>query len=150
MTHAGLVKRAARWLENSSYGCKLVIAGGFTSVSEMPDAIGFQSAMTTVLVECKATRADFLRDAQKQFRRHPQLGMGRCRYYFAPKGIIGVDELPDGWGLVEVGPKVIERRRTSRDFEPNRHAELRLLFTLAAQQKSALEDLHRAWRRMGR
>jgi hypothetical protein len=55
-----------------------------------------------VLVECKASRADFLADHQKPFRLKQQQGMGCERFYFAIAGLISPQELPQGWGLLEL------------------------------------------------
>jgi hypothetical protein len=54
-----------------------------------------------VLVECKITRADFLADREKPFRRKPERGVGSERFYLAPSALIKLEELPAGWGLLE-------------------------------------------------
>jgi hypothetical protein len=74
-----------------------------TAAGETPDVFGL--GYTTMLVECKATRSDFLADSDKPFRRNPEQGLGDLRYYFAPEGVIRVEELPANWGLVEVHGK---------------------------------------------
>jgi hypothetical protein len=71
------------------------------SQSEEPDAIGWKAAFST-LVECKATRADFRSDLRKGARQHMMFGMGVHRYYMTPKGLIESEEVPQGWGLLEV------------------------------------------------
>lgn len=101
MTHADLVNHARRWLQRHH---AVVITEMVSSASETPDAIGFNCGYTTV-VECKATRSDFLSDKRKFFRRCPFAGVGNYRLYLAPKGLIDKDELPLDWGLVEVSPK---------------------------------------------
>lgn len=149
VSHAALVKRASKWLEMRR--CSVVICDGATTVSEMPDAIGWDSAITTILIECKASRADFLKDAKKPMRRYPELGMGRERWYLAPAGVIKASELPAGWGLLEATGSQIYRRVPAKPFKRrNETAELRLLHTMAGQWRRALADLHRAWRRLGR
>lgn len=67
---------------------------------ELPDAFGMSENMTC-LIECKATRSDFLADRKKEFRIHPEKGIGRQRIYLVNKGICTPDELPDGWQLIE-------------------------------------------------
>ena len=67
----------------------------------MPDAIGWKQACHSVLVECKVTRADFLVDRAKPCRLRPERGVGSERFYLTLPGLIGVDELPEGWGLLE-------------------------------------------------
>jgi hypothetical protein len=69
---------------------------------EMPDAIGWKRAHHSVLVECKVTRADFLADRGKPFRTRPEQGVGSERFYVTPPRLVKVEELPVGWGLLEV------------------------------------------------
>lgn len=100
MTHAELVERAARWLKGTA-GCNVVLAEFVAQVGEIPDAIGWKSC-ESFLIECKTSRADFLADKKKPWRREPEFGMGVYRYFMAPAGIIKPEELPAGWGLLEV------------------------------------------------
>ncbi|KKK54365.1 hypothetical protein LCGC14_3085490, partial [marine sediment metagenome] len=65
---------------------------------EIPDALGFASRKST-LIECKASRSDFLSDKKKSFRQKPDEGMGCLRYYLTPPGLVDPDELPENWGL---------------------------------------------------
>lgn len=102
MTHSDLCALAVRWLRNSGR-CSFVIreptwhSGGAT---EQPDAFGFHAPNQTVLIECKASRSDFLADRAKWFRRYPAWGLGRLRYYLAPTGVIRREDLPPRWGLI--------------------------------------------------
>jgi hypothetical protein len=68
----------------------------------MPDAIGWKRACHSVLIECKVTRSDFLADRGKPFRAKPGNGVGCERFYLVPDGLIRRDELPEGWGLLEL------------------------------------------------
>jgi hypothetical protein len=79
----------------------------------MPDAIGWKKACHSVLVECKATRGDFLADRAKSWRQQPENGVGCERYYLASHGLIRIDELPAGWGLLEVNSRQIETVKRS-------------------------------------
>lgn len=123
-THAELVEDAASWLKNTCR-CGWVVKEYRSYANENPDAFGMTS-MGSFLVECKATRSDFLADAKKFPRTHPGHCMGDYRFYFANPGIIDPEELPEGWGLVEAGEKrhrVIRwaagyRPRWERDIEP--------------------------------
>ncbi len=99
MTHAQLVARAVDWLR--SVGCGIVLSEQYCATGEVPDAIGWKGFCRSVLVECKATRADFLADADKPFRLNPEEGLGCQRYYLAPPGLIAREELPKHWGLLE-------------------------------------------------
>lgn len=106
-THKQLVEIAYKWLiKNGSVG---VAFRELRSVaSEIPDVIGFGS-FESVMIECKASRADFLADKKKP---HRAKGMGNWRFYCCPKGMIRVEELPEKWGLIyvdETGKAAIKR-----------------------------------------
>src|SRR5277367_5229122 len=100
MTHAQLVEKAVRWLR--SYRCGVVLSEQACVSGEMPDAIGWKRANHSVLVECKVTRADFLADRAKPFRLKPEHGVGGERFYLTPPALIKGEELPAGWGLLEL------------------------------------------------
>ena len=99
MTHAQLVERAVRWLRG--YRCGVVLSEQACVSGEMPDAIGWKKACHSVLVECKVTRGDFLADRAKPFRMKPEKGVGSERFYMVPPGVVKIEELPPGWGLLE-------------------------------------------------
>ena len=75
---------------------------------ETPDAIGWKRGSHSVLVECKISRADFLIDQQKPFRMKSEVGMGCERFYLTPAGLLNLDELPQGWGLLELRATKVE------------------------------------------
>jgi hypothetical protein len=79
----------------------------------MPDAIGWKHACHSVLVECKVSRSDFLADRAKPFRSKPGKGIGCERFYLAPRGLIRTDELPEGWGLLEIHAGRVEMMHPS-------------------------------------
>ena len=110
-THTRLVSIAVRWLRH--YRCGVVLSEQACVSGEMPDAIGWKKTCRSVLVECKVSRADFLADRDKPFRQRPEIGVGCERYYLAPRGLIRIDELPAGWGLLEVWGREIERVKAS-------------------------------------
>jgi hypothetical protein len=99
MTHAQLVQKAVAWLR--AYRCGVILSEQACLSGEMPDAIGWKRACHSVLVECKVSRADFLADRDKPFRRKQELGLGCQRFYLAPTGILRAEDLPPGWGLLE-------------------------------------------------
>lgn len=105
MTHQDLIRRAERWLRGTKR-CSVVITEMVCFSREIPDAIGWTTSQS-ILVECKASRADFLKDKKKFFRRDPEYGMGDLRFYMTPPGLITTDELPPKWGLLEARPKQI-------------------------------------------
>jgi hypothetical protein len=110
LTHKRLLEGAQQWLYQV-HGCTTVLVETSTMATrlvEIPDVLGFHRTkygVTSILVECKASRADFLADKQKVSRqiRNSSLAMGRERWYFAPPGLIYEDasEMPDRWGLAE-------------------------------------------------
>lgn len=104
MTHKELVDVAYRYLLNN-LSCGIAFKELKTLSREIPDVIGFGSSGHSAIIECKASRSDFLSDKNKPFRKNPQLGMGTYRYYCCPKGLIKIEELPEGWGLIYVDEK---------------------------------------------
>jgi hypothetical protein len=106
MTHDKLVSRAVAWLR--SYGCGVVLSEQSCSSGETPDAIGWKRACHSVVVECKISRADFFIDKAKPFRRKPEAGMGCERFYLTPAGLLRPEELPPGWGLLELRGRYVE------------------------------------------
>jgi hypothetical protein len=111
MTHAQLVERAVRWLRG--YRCGVVLSEQACVSGEMPDAIGWKRACHSVLVECKITRADFLADRAKPFRQKPEKGVGSERFYMTPPGLVKMEELPAGWGLLQCGRGRVEMLQAS-------------------------------------
>lgn len=106
MTHAQLVEKAVRWLRR--YRCGVVLSEQACVSGEMPDAIGWKRANHSVLVECKVTRADFLADRAKPFRLKPGHGVGCERFYLTASNLLRREELPAGWGLLEVRGREVE------------------------------------------
>lgn len=94
--HKALVQAAADWVKKRY---PVVVTEVVTYARENPDVIGFKSNQS-ILVECKASRNDYYRDKHKITRRFPEKGMGRIRFYCAPKGVINPKNLPEGWGLL--------------------------------------------------
>ena len=140
MDHKDLVQHAARQLR--TWGCRPVVSELVTcnSTGETPDAIGW-TCRASVLFECKASRADFLRDRDKLFRFHlPDRGMGDWRFYLTNPGVVlSVEELPSGWGCYEIeddGAGKIRlahkfgikyRRVTPSPLQGNKHNEIAML-----------------------
>jgi hypothetical protein len=105
--HAQLVARAADWLRRR-YGCGIVLSEQYCATGEIPDVIGWKASCQSVLVECKASRGDFLADAGKTFRVEPGAALGSKRLYMAPAGMIAPAELPKHWGLLECKGREVE------------------------------------------
>jgi len=111
MTHVQLVEKAVRWLRR--YRCGVVLSEQACTSGEMPDAIGWKKACHSVMVECKVSRADFLVDREKPWRQKPERGVGSERFYLTLPGLIKVEELPAGWGLLECQRGRVEMVRES-------------------------------------
>lgn len=110
-THADLCALAVKWLKRNNSaggpGCAVALSecrSGY--LGEIPDAIGYRASGHhdgTYVVEVKVSRSDFLADARKPHRISG--GLGNWRHFMAPEGLIRVDELPSGWGLLEVNSR---------------------------------------------
>lgn len=107
MTHSDLIDVAVRWLRRRPHNCSVVFAElQVQSCIERPDAIGFGYGGGSILVECKVSRADFLKDRNKP---HRAFGMGGRRWFLTTPGVVHDRcEVPFGWGVAEVRG---ERRR---------------------------------------
>lgn len=130
--HKELVSRAASYLQNS-LGCSIIFKERIAATSENPDAIGFGGREFSVLIECKTSRADFLADKKKHFRKRPEFGMGHKRYFMSPVGMLEPSEILDGWGLLEVYEKHHRNRtvkiakESSEFYSRNKQAEIQYL-----------------------
>lgn len=116
-SHSDLVLRAEKWLK--AFGCKVVFREfvAYTPSGEIPDALGWKGGFS-ILIECKATRSDFLSDKRKVFRQNPELGIGSTRFYMCPPDVIQLEDLPDGWGLLWVYPKMVKRMIPFSNYIP--------------------------------
>ena len=102
---------AVGWLRR--YRCGVVLSEQACASGEMPDAIGWKKTCHSVVVECKISRPDFLADRDKPFRQKPESGVGCERYYLARTGLIRVEEIPTGWGLLEVSGRDVQKVKAS-------------------------------------
>lgn len=130
-THSRLVHRAVRWLHNTRKCAVTLWERTCHFSSEIPDAIGWEPDGWSILVECKATRGDFLKDKRKTHRQNEH-SMGQERWYFTPPALVSVDELPAGWGLLELHGDRVRKKETPITFQnrasANTRAACRLLF----------------------
>jgi hypothetical protein len=125
MQHSTLVALGVRWLGRQ---CSVVLYEFDAAGGENPDVIGWAPPADSVLIECKLTRSDFVRDAAKPARKTSRAGMGRRRYYLSPSGVIQVKDLPPGWGLLWAEKGQVTVAREARGC-PGRNlvAEVRFL-----------------------
>jgi hypothetical protein len=117
-----------RWLSRK---CSVVLYEFATAADENPDVIGWAPEAGSVLIECKLSRADFLKDAAKNVRKNPRAGMGQRRYYLSPSEVIQVKDLPPKWGLLWVADREVSVQREARGYpERNLLAEVRFLSSM--------------------
>lgn len=128
-THAALVTRAVAYLRNRRR-CVLYVAE-CNVASEAPDAVGWTCHGECILIECKATRADFFADAKKPHRAGGA-GVGHTRYYLVPAGLVSVADVPAGWGLLSLkGRGLIETVRPETRETHDEKTNAALLLHLA-------------------
>lgn len=119
--HQHLVTLGERWQKRQGFSVVATEIAVIGARGEQADVIGFRSSCS-VLLEAKATRADFLVDAKKPHRISG--GLGVYRFYIAPAGIIEVEDLPPRWGLLHaVGNQVIEVLRPTGNLWPSYGSE---------------------------
>jgi hypothetical protein len=130
VNHQQLVRLAELWLRRH-YRSSIMLSEQSCASGETPDVIAWKGKCRSVLVECKVSRADFLADREKPFRRNPELGMGSERFYLAPAGLIAPNELPVKWGLLEVKGRevkvVVRASRSNQRGQAGLMLEMNLL-----------------------
>jgi len=106
LSHQDVVDYSAKVLDRSGkqWKCGVIFKEISSASAERPDVIGFYSGGSS-LIEAKVSRTDFLKDKKKRFRMHPELGMGKYRFYACPTNLIKESELPKDWGLIYVTEK---------------------------------------------
>ena len=126
-----------RWLSRQ---CSVVLYEFATPADENPDVIGWAAGIGSVLIECKLSRSDFLKDAAKTVRKNPRAGMGQRRFYMCPPDLIQVNDLPPKWGLLWATKGQVIVKREARGY-PDRN--------LAAEVQFLSSMLRRAQIRIG-
>ena len=129
MTHKELVKRAALWLKNNQ-NCSVVICERATRCSETPDALGFLNGSSSILIEAKSSRSDFLADKNKYFRKMPEYGVGDERYFFVSDGVILDTDDVGEWGIVQCTGKQCRVKKKSGKFESHKRNEISMLTSM--------------------
>jgi len=81
---------------------------------EIPDVIGF-SAYRSILIECKVSRADFLRDKRKPHRNYIR-ALGNLRYFLTLPNVACPEDIKNGWGLLYATDKEITEVKESEYF----------------------------------
>lgn len=96
---------------------------------ETPDVLAFRPGGASLLIEVKVFRSDFLADKKKSFRRREEQGMGNYRYYAAPKGLLVAEEMPEGWGLIEIAERHVTEIKGADWKEADKGAEVCVLMS---------------------
>lgn len=104
-----MIKRAEKWLINTER-CDIVCIKK-SILTYHPDLIGYKSNGVTVVVECRSSMDEFLKDRKNWLKKNDDKdrSMGALRYYFAPKNVLSPDDMPENWGLLA---PFIENMRT--------------------------------------
>src|SRR5277367_3191348 len=134
MTHEDLVKHAVRWLTSSRH-CGVVLSEISTAAKENPDAIGWQSHKST-LVECKASRSDFLAQRNKPCVRSNCL-VGNERFYLCERSVIRPEDIEGtDFGLLWIDGNRISLRRAAqfRSLSPSELNDERTMLVSALRR----------------
>lgn len=130
MKHAELIVHAAKWVRKRRYRVVLQDVQA-TCVNEQPDVIAWKGNGSSIVIECKVSRSDFLRDAKKRWRYRAEDGMGYHRYYAVPDGPLAALDRQAGWGLLVVksGGRIVEAYPSGPFTKRNERAERALLIS---------------------
>lgn len=143
MNHADLVNRAARWLLNS-LRCKLVIVNAKPwSCREHVDAIGWNQAGESVVVECKMTVEDFCADRRKTWRTYSK-GMGFKKFYMISESLWHSEKerlfVPHSIGLLVVGARCVKVERQADGRQDREWSEeINLLVSRLSEGRTLLD-----------
>ena len=148
MTHKELVDLSHKFvLKNMS--CGVAVKELKTTINEIVDVLGFGAHNHSVLLEIKVSRQDFLKDKNKPFRKNPEQGVGKYRFYCCPKNLVQIEDLPENWGLIweDNGKLEIMFNPYCKNpkgnifkggFQYNRDAERAIMYSALRRNKKAL------------
>jgi len=139
-THKEITVIATKWLKKHRNNivipnCRTVASEISSNVNsgEIPDLIGWCS-WTSILIEVKISRNDFLKDNKKLFRKMPTLGMGEFRYFICPKDLIKIEEIPEDWGLLYFDEnEEIKTEKLAKRQKANLEGERTILLSLLSR-----------------
>lgn len=114
--HNKLVGVGAGWARRNGFGV-VVTETSALGIREVEDVVAFR-ANCSAIIECKASRSDFLVDRHKPHRRTG--GVGNYRFYLCQEGIILPEDLPPKWGLLWLkGRSVVVVKFAGGNLWPN-------------------------------
>ena len=134
--HRKLCLLAGKWLRRNNLRrptCPYVAVELATANQETPDVFGW-NYWTSVLIEVKVSRSDFLADKRKPFRLFPEEGLGEYRYYCCPDGLIKPEEVPHYWGLIYEKGGVISMIKEAERQPANHRAELTICTSIMRRE----------------
>lgn len=145
ISHDELTSLGAKWLQSHPQNmivpnCSTIVKELITATEtgEIPDILGWCS-WASVLIETKISRADFLKDLKKPFRKTPGLGMGEFRYYLSPEGLIKENEVPSSWGLLYYINGQIEIIKNAERLNSNLECERTVLLSILRRKKLVIQ-----------
>ena len=133
MTHDELIIRGVKWLKNnqiSTMRFPIILYEYRCYANSTPDVIGLNHEKT-VVIECKVSRSDYFTDQRKGHRRYYSQ-LGNLRYYLCPAGLLKIDEVNNGWGLLYCHPHKITIEKESEYFtkEKTRIQEYQVMYSI--------------------
>ncbi len=143
--HTILCERGSKWLKKHDQNilipnCSIIATDMVTIELETPDVIGW-STLSSVMIEVKVSRGDFLKDKNKSFRLEPELGVGELRFYLCPENLIKVDELPEKWGLLYINNKnKISLIKLPQPQPANLIAERNMLLSIIRRKNNEIRE----------
>ncbi len=134
ISHDDLCQVGKAWLIRKGY------VAAFTELRSIlfhqhPDAIGWNSRGKSCLIEVKVSRSDYKRDDKKLHVKYPVVG--QTRYYLVPKGLIKVEELREGWGLLEYDGKRVYKTVESPQHTHSRSIDYECAMLVYAIKREA-------------
>lgn len=110
MTHKEIVGKVAKWLKRHKQNiavpnCTLILKElvSLNHSGEVPDVLGF-NCWSSVMIEVKCSRKDFIRDQRKRHKKHSE-GAGEFKFYCCPERLLTPMQMPDGYGLLWIDDK---------------------------------------------
>lgn len=102
--HEQLCEKGVSWLKRNGFPVAAMNVWAVGS-RERVDCIGYRQ-QCSAMIEVKVSRSDFLADRKKPERLAG--GVGTYRFYLTPAGLIAVNDLPEGWGLLELSGRSVQ------------------------------------------